>query len=197
LHDNLGQLLHVARVKLDALEHCLLPGASLSELNDLLSAASRQVRTLTSQLSPPILKRLGLAAALHWLADEMASQYGLSVDLMRSELAHTPNEAQVDMLFRTARELLINVVKHSGVRQASLSLGQDAGQTILTVADAGVGIGDLDRALNHTDGFGLASIRERITYLSGHMDIAPGVVAGVCITIRLPLSAPSSNRGSK
>jgi len=192
LHDNLGQLLHVARVKLDAMEAFLLAGAPLNELNDLLSAASRQVRTLTSQLSPPILKRLGLAAALRWLAEEMDREYGLAVTVLQDALDATPSEAQREMLFRTARELLINVVKHAGTRQASLSLAEEAAQIILTVEDEGVGIADPDHALNHTDGFGLASIRERITYLNGTMEIAQRMPAGLRVSIRLPLTSSGS-----
>lgn len=188
LHDNLGQLLHVARIKLDAMEAFLLPGAPLNELNDLLSAASRQVRTLTSQLSPPILKRLGLPAALRWLAEEMGREYGLEVTVLQVAMAATPSEAQREMLFRTARELLINVVKHAGTRQASLSLAEEAAQIVLTVEDGGVGIADPDQALNHTDGFGLASIRERIAYLNGTMEIAGRIPAGLSVSIRLPLT---------
>ncbi|MDP1524388.1 MAG: PAS domain S-box protein [Rhodocyclaceae bacterium] len=192
LHDNLGQLLHVARVKLDAMEAFLLPGAALSEMNDLLSAASRQVRTLTSQLSPPILKRLGLAAALRWLAEEMDREYGLAVTVLQDAMVVTPSEAQREMLFRTARELLINVVKHAGTRQASLSLAEAAAQIVMTVEDRGVGIADPDHALNHTDGFGLASIRERIAYLDGTMEIARRIPSGLRVSVRLPLAASES-----
>lgn len=193
LHDNLGQLLHVARIKLDAMAACLAP-ASLNELNDLLSSASRQVRTLTSQLSPPILKRLGLAAALRWLAEEMNREYGISVTFFQDAMAVTPSEAQGEMLFRAARELLINVVKHAGTREASLYLSQEADQIVLKVEDEGVGMADPDNAVNTTDGFGLASIRERITYLSGYMEITRRTEGGLRVVVCLPLSPSESAR---
>lgn len=194
LHDNLGQLLHVARIKLDAIAPSLPHGTPIDELNGLLSAASHQVRMLTSQLSPPILKRLGLGAALQWLADEMGRQYGLSVKLVREELPAIPEPAQADILFRTARELLINVVKHSGTRRASLHLGQDKGQIVLTVEDAGAGLRDPEETLKNTDGFGLASIRERIAYMGGRLKISPGASAGLRVTVRLPLQAATPSR---
>lgn len=197
LHDNLGQLLHVTRVKLDALEPFLSPAASLGELNDLLSTASRQVRMLTTQLCPPVLKRLGLAAALQWLTDEMNRQYGLCTEFIQGKLAVSPKEEHRDMLFRTARELLINVVKHSGTRQARLYLSHVDGQIILAVEDEGIGIGDLAAALNNNDGFGLASIRERITYMSGQMEITAGAIQGLRITVSLPLPTASSHRESE
>ena len=73
LHDELGQLLHVAKIKLDTLAKSLSPEQreSVVELDALLADASRQVRSLTSQLTPHVLRNLGLPAALRWLCGEM------------------------------------------------------------------------------------------------------------------------------
>jgi PAS domain S-box-containing protein len=188
LHDNLGQLLHVARIKLDAIEPLLPACPPVNDLHDLLNEASRQVRTLTSQLSPPILKKLGLPAALRWLLDEMKRQYGLTVSFVQDSASITPSDEQGEMLFRIARELLINVVKHSGSLEATLYLTQTDGQIILVVDDQGVGIPDLDHSLNNSDCFGLANIRERITYLNGQIQITSGNVSGLRVDIRLPLA---------
>lgn len=192
LHDNLGQLLHVMRIKLDDMNASLLPGASLTELTDLLSAASRQVRMVTSQLSPPILKRLGLAPALCWLTGEMNRQYGLSVNLRLDAKIIAFSEVQAEILFRVARELLFNVAKHAGTLHATLSLNQEEGQIVLVVEDEGVGISDMDNAMNNTDCFGLASIRERIVYLNGSLEIASGTESGLRVTVRLPLLSSES-----
>lgn len=194
LHDELGQILHVIRIRLDALEKHLPASASgeIRQLNDLLDDASRQVRSLTAQLCPPVLKRLGLTAALRWLADEMNRQYGLMVSFTNEtpSLPMPLSPAQSDILFRAARELLINVAKHAGTQQARLALTWHNGQLNLTVADDGIGIADAAALAERPEGFGLSSIRERIAYLGGTTTIAPSPAGGLCVALHLPLTQP-------
>jgi PAS domain S-box-containing protein len=188
LHDVLGQILHVARIRLDELGTRLPAGdATLTELGGLLGEASRTVRSLTSQLSPPVLKRLGLAPALRWLAEEMQRQYGLTVNGTIDTAAPPLSTAQSDILFRAARELLINVIKHSGTDRAALELAVMDGKLMLTVEDAGCGIADLGTALDRSRGFGLASVRERLVYLGGATEIVPGGTGGLRVSLHLPL----------
>jgi len=189
LHDGLGQLLHIAKIKLDALAKQLpAPAAQTGkELDALLADASRMARSLTSQLSPPVLNKLGLAHALHWLADEMQRQYGLCVVITRKGTLPPLAPALASILFRSARELLINVAKHAGTDRASLDLNISDGLLTLSVDDAGVGMAHDSEALSNSQGFGLASIRERLTYLGGQTEINGQPGAGFHVTLRLPL----------
>lgn len=194
LHDELGQLLHIAKIKFDTLAKTLAPEQrpAVSELDVLLADASRQVRSLTTQLTPPVLRKLGLAAALRWLAEEMERQYGLQVACSCGELPAgillTP--AQETILFRAVRELLINVHKHAGTAHASVAASLCDGVLTVVVADAGAGMENLPAALQRSDAFGLLSIRERILYLGGstEIDSAPG--RGMRVTIRMPVLPP-------
>lgn len=187
LHDSLGQLLHITRIKLDALgEHIPDPAAGpLREAGQFLADASRLVRSLTSQLSPPVLKRLGLAAALRWLGEEMQSQYGLQVDFSGGTLSLPLSPAQSDILFRATRELLINVAKHSGQHRARIRLEQVDDQLRLMVEDDGIGIADIPDALGRMRGFGLAAIRERLTYLGGETRIERAPAGGLRVSLHL------------
>lgn len=191
LHDGLGQLLHVLRIKVDALDTRLPPDAhgAIAELQALLAEGSHQIRTLSSQLCPPVLRKLGLLAALHWLGDEMRQRYDLQVDFQHDEIVPSVDTVQAEILFRTARELLINVRKHSGQRHARLTLHQAEDRLRLTVEDDGIGIANPEQARKPGDGFGLASICERITYLGGDVAITPGPRDGLCVSIGLPLTA--------
>lgn len=189
LHDGLGQLLHVAKIKLDLLAKQLPPSATTvaGDLDSLLAAASRVTRSLTTELSPPALDRLGLPHALRWLAEEMNRLYGLSVSVCCEVGCPVLAPAQASILFRSARELLINAAKHSGGRQAHLDMTCSNEQLVLTVADAGIGIPDVGNVLSKTQGFGLASIRERLTYLGGEMEIVTAPGAGLRVILRMPL----------
>jgi PAS domain S-box-containing protein len=194
LHDGLGQLLHVAKIKLDGLAKQLPASATdvAGELDSLLADASRVTRSLTAQLSPPVLNKLGLPHALRWLAEEMNRLYGLSVYVGCEAGCPVLATAQASILFRSARELLINVAKHSGASLAHLDLTCSNEQLLLTVSDAGVGIPDIAEVLSKTQGFGLASIRERLAYLGGETEIASAPGAGLRVSLRIPLSLSSS-----
>jgi signal transduction histidine kinase len=191
LHDGLGQLLHVIRLKVDALKTGLSPTAQaeIAELQTLLTDGSRQVRSLTTQLSPPVLRKLGLTAALRWLCDEMTNQYGLQVDFEHDENIPAVNPVIAEILFRAARELLINVARHAGTRWASLKFVHHENQLWLSVLDNGIGIDKLTDSLEQTDGFGLASLRERIAYIGGNTKINAAPNRGLYVIINLPLNS--------
>lgn len=186
LHDDLGQLLHVARLKLDVLaKNCTGAPPQLEELAGIIGDASRLVRSLTSQLSPPVLRDLGLGPALRWLCDEMERNYGLAVEHRIADVPGTLSHARAAILFRAARELLINVARHADTDTARLELAVEDDVLRLTVEDAGIGLADPRQALAGT-GFGLAAVRERILFFGGNMDLQSPPVGGVRVTLRLP-----------
>lgn len=197
LHDGLGQLLHVAKIKLEAIGKQLPVGEAATEaLAALLAEASRQVRSLTTQLSPPVLHKLGLLHALHWLGEELDRLYGLKVEVSSVGPWSPLTPAQANILFRSARELLINAAKHSGSKQARLAVMVTASQLILSVEDDGIGMAGLPETLNATQGFGLASIRERLAYLGGSSEIVATPGEGLRVTLRMPLTPLSPNTES-
>ena len=189
LHDDLGQLLHVARIKLDILaKHSTAAPPQLAELGGIIGDASRLVRSLTSQLSPPVLRDLGLGPALRWLGDEMERNYGLTVEHCIADVPGILSRARAAILFRAARELLLNVARHADTDAAHLELAVEGAVLRLTVADAGIGMADPQQALAGT-GFGLAAVRERILFFGGSMDLQSPSAGGLCVTLRLPCSS--------
>lgn len=190
LHDDLGQRLHVMRLKVDTLAKTFPEAtAATTELRGLVSDASQVVRSLTSQLSPPVLKKLGLIPALVWLTEEMARQYGLAVAFAPDDTRIDLTPAQSAILFRSVRELLINVVKHSGADRARLNVERRGNMLLLTVEDAGKGMADIEETSRAGHGFGLASLRERLTFLGGWLDFQTPEGGGLRVELRLPMAA--------
>lgn len=197
LHDDLGQMLHVARIKLGQLlkprADDARPAALVVEVNDIIADASRMVRSLTSQLSPPTLAELGLLSALYWLADEMGRAYGLQVVVATDDNGTPPlDNVRAAILFRAVRELLINVSKHATTDAASVGVRSFDDRLILTVSDDGVGMADWRATLLEPGGFGLASIRERIAFLGGSMAIRTMAGQGTTVTLEMPLARQAS-----
>lgn len=192
LHDDLQQLLVGAKFALGTLASQAGDGACqqlVERVGQLLEEAVESSRTLTRDLSPPILHESGLVAGLDWLARHMGTQHGLEVALEHDAQVEPAAEAVRTFLFTAVRELLFNVVKHSGVRQARVRLLADAEGLEITVSDAGAGFdparlrvgGGLD------GGFGLFSIRERIESLGGSLRIDSRPGHGSRFTLRAPV----------
>ena len=193
LHDNLGQLLAAVKIKLTTLD----PGSlksSIEEIGILVDQADRTVRTVRQQLSPPILHSLGLGPALEWLADELKRGYGLTVHVDDGSDPKLLDEAGRTIVFRSVRELLINVVKHAQVTRADVTCLVEDCRLIVAVSDEGCGfdVSEILRALPSAAGFGLFSIRERFASIGGGMDIDSASGEGSTITLTVPLAAAAT-----
>lgn len=189
LHDNLGQLIAMIKIKLTTLVAGRLQ-SSIDDIVALVDLANQSSREVTRKLSPPILYSLGFSPALTCLADEMKRLYGLTVHVNgETELKLFIEEIQA-MIFRTLRELLINVARHARVRDASLSYRSEGGLTVFVVSDAGCGFdsANFPDSMTALNSFGLSSIYERITNIGGQMQIVSSAGKGTTITLMVPSS---------
>ncbi len=192
LHDDLQQLLAGAKFHLHGLRHTrdeTVKGIG-ADVEGLLDDALERCRTLTWELSPPILHQAGLVAALEWLVTWKHDKHGLRVDLEAAPEAAPESEDVTVLLFQAARELLFNVVEHAGVMEARVRLRRLNDHVELEVSDQGAGFdpaGIVDRE-GPPAGFGLLSIRERLVLLGGQLaiDSAPG--RGSRITLLAPVA---------
>lgn len=188
LHDHLQQILVAVTIHLQLMSTPALAPAmrrSLAEIEEMVAEAVEATRSLSMDLSPPVLRQAGLGAALHWLQSEMRNSHHLQITLTLDEQAAAAREELAALLFRTIRELLLNVVKHAHTQQAQVSLRQEQGQLIVTVADQGRGFLQAELETNGS-GYGLPSIRERVALRGGtvQIDTAPG--EGTAVTIMIP-----------
>jgi CheY-like chemotaxis protein len=149
------------------------------EIIGTLDEAIRASRSLSADLSPPILHEKGLAAGLQWLSRQMQEKHGLLVAVQADEAAEPAAEHIRLFLFEAVRELLLNVVKYAQVNRAEVKMRMLQSKEVeITVADNGIGFdpAKLEVQSSTVGGFGLFSIKERLSYLGGRMavDAAPG-----------------------
>ena len=187
LHDNLGQLLAVIKIKLTSLPGDAL-APSLPEIVGLVDQAERAARDVSQALSPPILQRLGLGPALEWLGEEIQRVYGLAVHVDPGECSKHLAQEILAVLYRSARELLINVARHAGVREASLSCLCDGDRLTIVVSDAGCGFDPAEHfgAWPGHGSFGLRSMHERITSFGGDVEVDSSPGNGTTVTLSVP-----------
>jgi signal transduction histidine kinase len=196
LHDHLQQLLVAAKLNISAAQQNAHQEQSqlLASAEDLLGQSLEACRSLTVELSPPVLYDQGLDAAVHWLAERTRELHGLEVRVAVTDAPHPDDHVSV-LVFQSVRELLLNVVKHAGVQHAQVRLwGSADGKLHVAVEDGGKGFdaaATLER--RHTGGgFGLFSIRERLDLVGGRIQIEsrPGLTR---VRLDIPLrSTPAT-----
>jgi PAS domain S-box-containing protein len=191
LHDHLQQLLVGAKFSILSLrkakEEKIAP--ALMELETILDSSIETTRSLTAELSPPVLRDGGLLPALEWLARWMKEKHGLAVELSVPQNANIQREELKVLLFEAVRELLFNVVKHSGVQAARIQVNRLGTNLDVVVSDEGVGFNPASILAGplSAGGFGLFSIRERIHLMGGSMEI--GSAKGKGASFRLTVQA--------
>jgi signal transduction histidine kinase len=187
LHDHLGQALAFIRMQITALQGDLVfSGAEdrLDVIRDLLDRSIRYTRTLTAEISPPVLYELGLLPAVEWLADELRRKHDLPARVRSEGDLETRGEATRVMLFITVRELLVNAAKHAHAEQVEVHMVGDADSIQVEVRDDGVGF-DPSEGARH-DGFGLFSVAERIRSMGGDVEIDAAPGRGTRIRVSVP-----------
>lgn len=192
LHDSVGANLALAKRKLEALRGSIAATqspASLQDVEHLINDAVRHTRSLTSEISPPVLYELGLVQGLHWLADQFLRQHGLSCQV-EDDGRPKPVSGEVRLvLFQAVRELLLNVVKHARARSCCIQLSRNDDSINVVVLDDGAGFDPSyqNGVAVKTDGFGLFNIRERLSFLRGTMEVRSLQSSGTRVTLTAPL----------
>jgi PAS domain S-box-containing protein len=193
LHDHIQQLLVAARMQMALVKRDpAAPGApsAAQGVDSILREAIEASRSLTAELSPPILHEAGLAAALNWLAARMAEKNQFKVHVRADNSAEPAVEETRFLLFECVRELLFNALKHSGVAEAHVFVSRADGDTArIVVRDDGKGFDP--RALRRRDAkdttFGLFSIQQRLAHLGGSMEVEGAPGKGTRITLTAPI----------
>ena len=196
LHDDIGQILHVIKLKLDELaKRQPAQPDILSELNALVAEASQRLRSITSELYLPLLDDLGLLPALRWLCNESEKNYDLDIEIHVLDLPYQFDEPQKYILFHAVRELLLNVSKHAKASFVNVDINYADHCFCLSVEDNGIGI-EINNSgtRNSGSGLGLYNIRERINFIGGSFSIEPRAGGGTRAVITLPVALNTQSR---
>jgi len=193
LHDQIGQSLTISKIRVDALHQSMKTGEHakvLEEVCNCLSKAIGQVRSLTFDLSCPMLHQLGFEAAVAaWLTEQVEAKHHISTIFEDDEQAKPLDDDVRTILFRNVRELLINVVKHAKAHNVKVSVQKIGNEIQVTVEDDGIGFEPAESlAKAAREGkFGLFSIRERLEQLGGRLEIDSKATHGCRATMTAQL----------
>ena len=187
LHDEAGQLLLLLRLELEMMER-QLPAEMRERVVEARSIAERtvdEIRRIVAALSPAVLERLGLEAALRQLGARFRRLHPAELRLRISGSCGAFSRQTQDVIYRVAQESLQNIAKHSQATDVNLFLREADKSIRLTVTDNGAGF-STEAAPGKPASFGLVGMRERARLLGGRLNVCnrPGI--GVAIDLVLP-----------
>jgi PAS domain S-box-containing protein len=191
LHDHISQTLALCKIKLGILQESASSDLtkSLDEIRNLIEQSIQYTRSFIFELSPPILYELGFETAVEWLGEQILKKHGI-LFYFKDDRKPKPigNETRI-ILFQVMRELLMNIAKHAHADKASISICKDGDSIRIHIEDDGVGfdVSKIDTSLNKTVGFGFFSIRERLNYIGGQIEIKSEPGHGTRVTVVAPL----------
>jgi signal transduction histidine kinase len=166
--------------------------ARLAESRGVAESAVLEIRRIVAALSPAVLERLGLRAALRHLAERFRKMDGAALQ-MRLKLATEPLPQGVqEVVYRVAQESLLNIAKHSRAKCVKLSLRAADLFIRLSVSDDGAGFRD-GADVRKLTSFGLAGMRQRAALLGGTLAVESALGKGVTVRLELPLAATSKS----
>ena len=193
LHDSAGQITVALGMNLTSIlaeTKNLTPkaGKACREASELVQQLSRELRTISHLLHPPLLDEAGLPPALTWLVDGFAQRSKISVKLdLAPDLGRFSPEVET-AIFRVIQECLTNILRHSESRAASIRIARDVDEIKVEVRDQGKGMpsGSNGSGGRRRMGVGIQGMRERITQLGGRFDIRSGK-NGTTVLASLPV----------
>jgi len=204
LHDVLAQSVMAVNLDLAQVARSSVPldkqaKRALSEARSMLGEMSREIRTLSYLLHPPVLDELGLASAIQEYATGFSERSGITLQLdVQSGFGRLPQEAET-ALFRIVQESLSNIQRHSGSRTAAIRLRADSSGVELQVSDEGRGMDQtqVERGSGAGTrlGVGILGMRERMTQLKGKLEVESSS-SGTTVRATIPLMIEVSNATS-
>jgi two-component system NarL family sensor kinase len=194
LHDSVGQLLAALSMNLAALQRQAdkldsTGSRAVSENAAMVDQISREIRTLSHLLHPPLLDAAGLASALRWYVDGFSERSKIKVDLdIPEEFGRLSDEMEI-AIFRMVQECLTNIHRHSGGTSAAICMREEDQRLFVEVKDQGKGIPiekQIELSSSGRTGVGFRGMRERIRQLGGTLDIRSDAT-GTSVSATVPL----------
>ncbi|WP_163335791.1 sensor histidine kinase [Desulfopila sp. IMCC35008] len=183
LHDSVTQLLALSVSGLRKRNRLQSGDGELQRIQQYLQKALGETRSLTFQISPPVLYDFGLEAAVEWLVNDISARNTMEIDYIN--LLDQPlvlSDHRKITLYRAVREALINCIKHAEADYGSVVLNYEDGRSRIEIEDNGVGF-DPDTMQK---GFGLSSLADRLGSIDASLELHSAPGNGSRIVILLP-----------
>lgn len=192
LHDGLGQTLSLAYIQLSSIDREKVSPEvkmTIETTSELINNAIKESRTLTYDLSPPILYELGLIPAMKWKLDQVEKKNKLHTVIFGENINLKIKKDDIIFIYRIFSELIQNIIKHANASKIILRILQIENRYRFEIEDNGIGLDRETRNKHKISGFGLMSIKERLESFDGHFFLKSESGKGTKAIIEFPVFA--------
>jgi signal transduction histidine kinase len=187
LHDGLGQYLIAIKLRLENIVNNIEPDAkdSIIQIQEMFDNTIDEVRKISDNLMPSILKEFGPETALKNLCKMISQSSGLNIIFESLPLKSKPDDRICTYIYRIAQEALNNIVKHAEASSVRLQLIELGNHIELIVEDKGKGF-NFGRDFQNM-GNGIYNMRERTSILGGTFELNSNKGSGTTIIVKIPI----------
>lgn len=185
LHDGLGQLLSTVKLNISAAENFIDDSAKEPFNNSLslIDTACDEVRSISHNLMPGVLIRLGLLSAIRELVRKINISKQIAIE-METNFDERLNESAEVAIYRIIQEIMNNIIKHSEAKVVALILNRSGEDFFIQVTNDGRGF---DTSLiDSSEGIGWKNIYSRSAMFNGTVDIRSSISSGTTVKIYFP-----------
>jgi len=201
LHDSSGQIIAALQMTLIPLEQEAQKqqpelAASVKESINLVEQLSKELRTVSYLLHPPLLDEAGLPSAIRWYVEGFSERSKIPVDLeITPDFGRLSHELEMT-LFRIIQECLTNIHRHANGQGATVHIGRSVEEVLVEVQDNGKGFGGWSAGQSSSktvrEGVGIRGMRERVKQIGGTFEIRSSD-SGTVVTAYFPLRRVEAN----
>lgn len=189
IHDDLGQTLTIMKLDLEDIELRLAAYGSerchsVINMRVGIEDVIARIKQIASELRPPLLDNLGLAAAIGWQVNEVRKRCAIEFFVMLNDEVDFLDHTITTVVMRIFQEALTNIVRHSRATEVSVSLCKKENYLQLELSDNGCGI--TTEQLDSSKAFGIMGMRERAKSCQGLLEIAGSPDNGTIISLLIP-----------
>ncbi len=183
IHDNVGQLLSLAKLNLNILSLEQSANEGLLAIKDLVAKAIIELRNLGTVYHADAIIDAGLIAAIRYQVDQLqrTGMFAISFDAAIESLPISKSAAI--LLYRVVQEALNNIIRHAAATAIKVSIAQKDNNIQIVIADNGKGFNPSDPGFHH--GIGLNSMQQRVSMTGATLDIQSEEGQGTTVTILL------------
>ncbi|MBC8756337.1 LPXTG cell wall anchor domain-containing protein [Kordia sp. YSTF-M3] len=178
LHDNIGQLLTLAKIQLHQIEGC---NEDISEVTETISKSLTELRALSKLINPDALKNIMLPEALSLEVARFNRLNFIEATLtIKGEEQIIDDKAEI-ILFRILQEFFSNTIKHAKASKLDVTLTYENRRLTITAKDNGKGFNKSEDASNK--GIGLLNMKSRGKLIGAEIELESQLEKGTELTI--------------
>lgn len=190
IHDNIGQLLSIAKLTLSTVsvpEESVKARDKIDNTKTLIDTSIKELRHLASVLNAQNLLSEGLVSAvekeLEWLA--RTERYHIELTRINSDRRLEIDPKNELIAFRIIQEIINNIIKHAQAAKIFACFKHTENSLIITIADDGIGF-DVEATKKKPQGLGINNLYRRAEMIKGTISIDSVLSKGTTFTLEIP-----------